>query len=506
MRVENVYEAVTQLPYGKPWVPSHMILIRQRFADGKIKKYKARLVAGGHRQDATLYDDVSSPTARPASIKILFAKAAIENKIVRTFDVKGAYLKSNIDQEIYMLLPNTTKNKEKNWVKLHKSIYGLKQAGLLWFQNIKGKLLKFGAQQCRFDECVFKYIEGNEVIYIIIYVDDILSASSTNAITEKLLKYLREQYGEVNEVTNTATHLGIRWIRLRDGSIKINQPGYIDKILKEMNMENCDTVQAPIMSAFTREKNRMTTQIEQATGGDTLEEKQHELRKIIGLLNHIAIHTRPDILFAVSRLSTNIMNANDEYINDGKYIIKYLKGTKDLGLTFSTKVKPILVGYVDASYLTHEDAKSHSGICYSLGQGSTACFFSKSAKQKLVTRSSAEAELYALDISVCDVQWFRKVLQFLDNTQTEPTTIYEDNMSAMTLATHETKPKDCSKHINMRYHYCKDAIKNKEIYLEYINTKDQIADILTKNITSISEFKRLRALLMNIQNTDPKLK
>ena len=103
-------------------------------------------------------------------------------------------------------------------------------------------------------------------------------------------------------------------------------------------MENCDTVQAPIMSTFTREKKRMTTQIEQATGGDTLEEKQHELRKIIGLLNHIAIHTRPDILFAVSRLSTNIMNANDEYINDGKYIIKYLKGTKDLGMTFSTKV------------------------------------------------------------------------------------------------------------------------------------------------------------------------
>ena len=84
------------------------------------------------------------------------------------------------------------------------------------------------------------------------------------------------------------------------------------------------------------------------------------------------------------------------------------------------------------------------------------------------------------------------------------TTQIERAMPAMTLATHETKPKDCSKHINMRYHYCKDAIKNKEIYLEYINTKDQIANILTKNITSISQFKRLPALLMNIQNTDPK--
>ena len=255
MQIEHVYEAVTHVPYGKAWVPSHMILIRQRYADGAIKKYKARLVAGGHRQDSTLYDDVSSPTARPASVKILFAKAAIEKNIVRTFDVKGAYLKSQIDEEIYMLLPDTKNNKDKNWVKLHKSIYGFKQAGLLWLQNIKGKLLKFGAQQCKFDKCVFKYIEGDEVIYIVIYVDDILSASSTNAITEKLLKYLREQYGEVDEVTNTATHLGIRWIRLRDGSIKINQPGYIDKILKKMNMEDCDTVQTPIMSTFTRERN-----------------------------------------------------------------------------------------------------------------------------------------------------------------------------------------------------------------------------------------------------------
>ena len=137
MGVENVYEAVATVPHGKPWVPSHMILVKQRYADGSIKKYKARLVAGGHRQTSNSYNETSSPTARPATIKILFAKSANEKRILRTFDVKGAYLKSKIDEDIYMLLPIQHKGDKPQWVKLIKSIYGLKQAGKLWYENIR---------------------------------------------------------------------------------------------------------------------------------------------------------------------------------------------------------------------------------------------------------------------------------------------------------------------------------------------------------------------------------
>ena len=79
---EEVYEAVLTIPYGKPWVPSHMILMRQRYADGSIKKYKARLVAGGNRQKFTSYEQINSPTARPDSIKIKFDRK--EKKIVES--------------------------------------------------------------------------------------------------------------------------------------------------------------------------------------------------------------------------------------------------------------------------------------------------------------------------------------------------------------------------------------------------------------------------------------
>ena len=91
--------------------------------------------------------------------------------------------------------------------------------------------------------------------------------------------------------------------------------------------------------------------------------------------------------------------------------------------------------------------------------------------------------------------------QFLDNKQKGATKIYEDNMSAMAMATHDTKPKDCSKHINMRYNYCKEAIKKKEVYLEHISTGDQVADVLTKHIPNIANFRRLRALIMNCTET-----
>ena len=129
--LENTWDAVAYLPKDKPWVPSHLILVRQRLATGEIKKYKARLVANGSKQLFQTFEENSSPTAKESSVKFFYAKSATLGKIIRTFDVKGAYLKSDIDQEIYMLLPKMNNNDTSQYVRLNKSIYGLKQAGKL---------------------------------------------------------------------------------------------------------------------------------------------------------------------------------------------------------------------------------------------------------------------------------------------------------------------------------------------------------------------------------------
>ena len=378
MDTEKVYTAVTHVPHGKPWVPSQMILVRQRYADGKIKKYKARLVAGGHRQDPTLYMETSSsPTARPATVKLLFAKAAIEKRILRTFDVKGAYLKSNINEEIYMMLPIKNKNEKAQYVKLNKSIYGLRQAGLLWYQNIKSKLIELGAIQCPDDECLFHYEFEGDIIDIVIYVDDLLTASSTVRISEKFIKFLRDKYGEVNEVTDTSTHLGIYWKQQSNKSITISQPGYVEKIIRELHMENEMPTNTPISSSYLKIINEINNNIilnfnkincnDNSENDNSYDKKyktnensditlnndnilQEKLRQIIGLLNHLAIHTRPDILFSVTYLATRITTAKENDIDMGKNIVRYVKGTKSLGLNFSSTTTLQLFGY--AVYLT----------------------------------------------------------------------------------------------------------------------------------------------------------
>ena len=224
---------------------------------------------------------------------------------------------------------------------------------------------------------------------------------------------------------------------------------------------------------------------------------QNKLRQIIGLLNHLAIHTRPDIMYSVSYLATRITSANENDIEIGKHIVRYIKGTRNIGLTFSSQAELILYGYADASYLTHNDAKSHSGICYSIGKN-TACFYFKSNKQRLITRSSAEAELIALDLCVVDIIWFRNMLEFLGAKQSQPTIIYEDNQSAMLLATGKTKQRESSKHLKMRYYYVQEAIASSTVVLVYIKTNDQPADILTKHIASVKDFCKLRSIIMNL--------
>jgi hypothetical protein len=230
LELEETWEAVVVLPEGKPWVPSHMVLVRQRYANGDIKKYKARLVANGSRQPWNTYTETSSPTARETSVKFFYAKAAAEGRLIRTFDVKAAYLKSDLDEEIYMLLPKVHKDDKCEFVRLLKSIYGLKQAGKLWFENIRGVLISNGYTQCPCDQCVFTKFDPlqNIDIDICLYVDDLLVSATTHAAIDLLWQQLKLAYGDVNETTDTKTHLGINWERLQHG-LKINQPGYIQK-------------------------------------------------------------------------------------------------------------------------------------------------------------------------------------------------------------------------------------------------------------------------------------
>jgi hypothetical protein len=393
---------------------------------------------------------------------------------VRTFDVKAAYLKSDLDEEIYMMLPKQHKDSKPQFVRLLKSIYGLKQAGKLWFENIRQVLLTDGFTQATGDECIFTKYDSmaNIDIDICLYVDDLLISSSAHHCIQLVWNTLINAYGIVNETAHTETHLGIKWERLPSNDIKISQPGHIEHIAEELELLPCNK---DIITPYRSHKALPSELIHSIQNTD-------KLRKMVGLISHAATHTRPDVLFVNGILATKVVTATKNDIDDAEYVIQYLLFTKTLGLTFKHSVGHQLVAFLDSSHLTHRDGKGHSGLCYRLGFQRSACFAFTSKKQSLVTRSSTDSEIYVIDKGYHDIEWFRRMLEFLRCPQDGPTLIHEDNASAIFLAESTAKWSDKSKHINWRYHYALQAIEEKTARLEHIGTDQQIADILTKEI------------------------
>ena len=202
----------------------------------------------------------------------------------------------------------------------------------------------------------------------------------------------------------------------------------------------------------------------------------------------------------MSILAANTAHPTQYHMILAMRILSYVKTTQTLGITFTSDGPIQLFGHADASYNCHDDARSHTGLSYTIGTN-TAAFHSRSSKQKNVTRSSTEAELYALDSCVTDIVWFRSLLKGLGYEQNEPTTVYEDNKSTIHLTENDGNFQR-TKHFNMRYQYIREAVNENIIKVVYVPTEHNMADILTKEIGNTKLFFHLRALLLNTADTE----
>ena len=135
--------------------------------------------------------------------------------------------------------------------------------------------------------------------------------------------------------------------------------------------------------------------------------------------------------------------------------------------------------YVDASYATHPDSKSHTGYCFSLGD-SLAMFYSRTFKQTNVTLSSTEAENADAFEATKEIIWFRELLAELGFPQLEPTLVFADNASMITLAKDFSGNHKRVKHYMTRINFMIEQIQNSIIVIEHVESKYNIADILTK--------------------------
>ena len=263
--------------------------------------------------------------------------------------------------------------------------------------------------------------------------------------------------------------------------LSVSMNSYISEVLKECNIEG--TAPSPCNNNIFHidEKSKL------------LDRSQKEyFHSIVAKLLYLSKRVRPDILLSICFLATRVQEPTEQDMNKLNRLMMYLNGTKELGLKISADNIINISAYIDASYGTHSDYKSHSGCTISMGRG---VIYAKSNEQKLNSKSSTEAEMIAVSDNLNHILWLRNFLES-QGYKLPPCKVFQDNMSAISLfKTGKSSSNLRTRHIAIRFYFAKDRMDNKEITIEFMNTHGMIADILTKPMQG-AKFLNLRKQLM----------
>lgn len=484
----NTWKLVER-PKQEKVIGSRMVLRNKYAPDGTIARRKARLVAQGFAQRPGIqFNETFAPVCRMSSIRLLVSIAARLKMDIRQFDVKCAFLNGELEENIYMETPTCLRESletisvesEENDLSrkaaemlestngdkvclLRKALYGLKQAGRSWNAKLDQVLREFGAKPTNSDHCFYVYGKGEKLTLIAVYVDDIIVASNNPTILKKLKNHLNSNF-EIKDLGEINYCLGVEFTR-SDRKICMNQRGYINELLSRFGMTEANTVGTPLDQNV-----RLTKQKESQI------DERLPYRELVGALTYLAVTTRPDICFAVSYLGQFNHCYQKAHWSAAKRVLRYLKGTKNLGLVFDDR-QGTLIGYVDADWGNcPDDRKSYTGYTFTLGGGPISW---DARKQRTVALSSTEAEYMAMTEAVKEAIYLQEFLGELGMKKS--TKVFGDNNGALKLAKNPVFHAR-TKHIDIRHHFIRDALKQNELKLEHISTKEMVADIFTKGL------------------------
>lgn len=471
-------------PPGKKAIDAKWVFKLKRSPDGENHRYKARLCAKGFAQKEGIdYTEVFAPTTRFDTIRILLATTAQNNYEIMQFDVKTAFLYGDLQEEIYMRLPQGAATESGEICKLKKSLYGLKQAPRCWNQKFNGFLKNFGFQQCNSDKCIYVGEQNGSKVLLIIYVDDGLIISRDKNAIDTVLDELR---GTFDITVNSLNYfVGLEINRSADG-IFIHQSSYIKQVIQRFGLEDANPCSTPA--------DRHATTVEEE--GQILAEGDVPYREAVGSLMFAAIVSRPDISHAVGVASRHLNKPTRAHWNNVKRIIKYLKATSEYGIHYTT-TQSELCGYSDADFGSDtQTRKSTTGYIFKMSNGPiTWC----SQRQQSVCLSTTEAEYVAASQATKEAIWLHQLLTEIKEPTQLPVKLYVDNQSAIKLIRNPEFHKR-TKHIDIKYHFVREKYDEGRINPIYVPSEEQLADILTKPLPK-STFQRLRGDIgVNLQD------
>ena len=466
---DNHTWSMVPLPPGHRPIGCKWVYKIKYHADGSIERYKARLVAKGFTQREGIdYKDTFAPVAKLITVRCLLAVATVRNWPLHQMDVQNAFLHGELSEEVYMLPPPGYHRQGENVVcRLHKSLYGLKQASRSWFRRFSCAIQEIGYQQSRADYSLFTQVRGNSITIVLLYVDDMVITGNDEKAISDLKQFLNSCF-KIKDLGPLKYFLGIEVARSQAG-ITVCQRKYTLDILEEAGLLGTKPATVPMEPDLVLSE----------TGSEALKDPTR-YRRLVGKLIYLTI-SRPEITYSVNTLSQFMQIPKLHHLKAAHRLLQYLKAAPGQGLLFPSNSPLHLIGYCDADWARCPiTRRSVTGYCIFLGKSLVSW---KSKKQTTVSRSSAEAEYRSMAAATCELSWLRYLLKDLHVAHPQPARLFCDNQAALHIAVNPVYH-ERTKHIEIDCHTVRERIQRGEIKTAYVATGKQIADILTKPLRS----------------------
>jgi hypothetical protein len=502
----GVWEIVpaSSVPTGTKVLPAVWAMKRKRrIATREVYKWKARLnIDGSKQEEGVNYWETFSPVASWAAIRMVLIITLIHGWTTKQIDFVLAYTQADVECELFMAIPKGFEvdgNTNDYVLKLHKNLFGQKQAGRVWNKHLVEKLMQIGFISSNIDECLF--YKGNAVL--VLYTDDSILAGPDSQELEDIIQAMMEVGLKLTVEGDISDFLGVQINRLDDNKFELSQPHLIAEVIKELHLDGKNVAIKRTPGASSRPLLRHLD--EPSFDG------HFNYRRVIGQMNYLEKCSRLDISCAVHQGARFVSNPRYQHGKALKWLGRYLVGTQDKGMIYSPSEQSFDV-YVDASYTGDWDpqnaewdpdtARSRTG--YVILYASCPVIWA-SKLQSEIALSTTEAEYLAISTAIREVLPLMELIQEMQMhgcglSATTPTLhcrVFEDNSGAVELATSVKNPKmrPRTRHINTKYHHFRDKVQDGSISIHPVTTDEMLADILTK-ICNEETHTRLRKQLI----------
>ena len=485
------------LPADKTAVDGKWVFRIKRDQAGKVERFKARYVGRGFtQQKGSDYSETFSSVVKWATIRLLLALATIRDWEVHVVDIKTAFLRAHLKEEVYLQQPAGLGDGTSRVYRLRKALYGLKQSPRCWEQELGKYLVGQGFKRCQSDQALYVRFMPGEVVFVPVYVDDLLVMGEPAQALDKFKQDMKKAF-EIQDLGPVSAYLGVQVLRDRSRrTLSLGLPKYISELDRKFQtlLDTVDTSGSG--SPMTPEMMKKLKDPERWEEQDAEQVPREQYMSLLGSLMFAALTCRPDLSYSVSLLSQWGTDPRVIHLEALVRVLRYLVGTRGACLVYrgaDAALQPCV--YTDSDLGSERDGLSRAAWTAKLA-GASVSWYSK--KLQLVATSSAEAEYKALSEGAKEAMWLKNLLGELQ-IKTGPIQLYCDNQSAMAISKNPVQHYR-TRHFKLNWHFVRQVQEAGEISVCFVRTALQDADMLTKALSVSTHLMAAGRLGLHLNN------